>query len=109
MKLEEQIRTASEAFSTMLETHFEAWKLSKPECAIARLILQGYEISDCADILKLSRTDVLSHQKTVFAKVGVSNWLQIKTFLTDQLFSGSKRGQYCPFIWSKAQENSKIF
>ncbi|EAV41421.1 hypothetical protein SIAM614_01484 [Stappia aggregata IAM 12614] len=100
MKLEEQIKAASDTFITMLETHFTAWKLSNPERAIAWLGLRGYEVFACADILDLSEAEVISHQSSVFAKVGVTCWPQLKNFMTDQLFFGSKHKGYCPFVWN---------
>ena len=45
-KLEQQIKSASDAFAMMLETHFAAWNLTSEEGAIARLGLQGYDAHD---------------------------------------------------------------
>ncbi|MEQ8784608.1 MAG: hypothetical protein RIE06_33610, partial [Roseibium album] len=61
-KLEQKIKSASDAFAMMLETHFIAWNLTNEEGAIARLGLQGYDVHDCADILQIRPETAKLHQ-----------------------------------------------
>lgn len=98
-KLEQQIKSASDAFAMMLETHFAAWNLTNEEGAIARLGLQGYDAHDCADILQIRPEAAKRHQNSAFSKIGISRWSDLMGFLIDQLYSGTKRKTPCPFVW----------
>ncbi|QFT34025.1 hypothetical protein FIV00_26245 [Labrenzia sp. THAF82] len=96
VKLQQQVKAASHAFSIILETHFAAWKPTIGECVVPRLGLQGYGVYECADILQI-RVDIAElHQSKVFLKVGVSRWSDLLRFFIDQLHSDAPT----PFVWS---------
>lgn len=89
VKLQQQVKAASDAFAMMLESHFAAWKLTGGECAVARLGLKGYDVHECADILQI-RADIAElYQSNVFFKVGVSRWSDLLRFFIDQFHSGA--------------------
>lgn len=100
LKLQHQIKAASDAFVTMQDTHFAAWSLTVEESAVARLGLQGYGVHDCADILHIRPEAAELHQNSAFAKIGVSSWSDLMRHLTEQLLNGAKRQTPCPFVWT---------
>ncbi len=87
-RMEQQVKAASGAFASLLEEHFETWKLTPSEADVALLALKGFSISEIATFRETAEGTVKAQCNAIYRKAGVSGRPQLLSLFIDELLVG---------------------
>ena len=72
-------------FQTLVDRHFDEWKLSPSEREVAWLIIKGFGPAEIAGIAGKKTGTIKSQSAAVYRKAGVSNRAQLIAGVVDEL------------------------
>ena len=87
-RMEQQVKAASGAFASLLEEHFELWKLTPSEADVALLALKGFSIAEIAAFRQTAEGTVKAQCNAIYRKAGVSGRPQLLSLFIDELLGG---------------------
>ena len=85
--LRRQLDIASGAFSRLLDTQFDQWKLSASERDVALLAIKGLSVSEIAGIRNTKEGTIKAQCGAVYRKAGVTGRLQLLSLFIEDLMS----------------------
>jgi len=86
--MEQQIKVASGAFSTLLEEHFVDWALTPSERDVALLAIKGLSIAEIAGIRNTKDGTIKAQCNAIYRKAGVSSRTQLLSQFIEELMAG---------------------
>ncbi|GGX53940.1 LuxR family transcriptional regulator [Tateyamaria omphalii] len=86
-QITDQLKIASGAFSDLLETRFDEWKLTEAERAVAILALKGFSVLEMAKLRDTAQGTVKAQCAALYRKADVSGRLQLLSLFLDDLMA----------------------
>lgn len=86
-KVEAQLKAASGAFLELLQTHFEAWRLTPSESDVALLAIKGFSIAEIAALRHTKEGTVKAQCNAIYSKAGVNSRSQLLSLFIEELMS----------------------
>lgn len=84
-RAEEALRSASGAFSKVVDEKFERWGLTRAEHAVAWLVIKGFSTQETANLRGTSEGTIKAQCNSIYRKVGVTGRAQLLSFLVEDL------------------------
>lgn len=83
--LERSVGLASSALQTVIENHFEEWKLTASERDVASLMVKGLSISEIAQVRGSAEGTVKAHLNAIYRKANARNRAEVLSHIMDTL------------------------
>ena len=87
---EEALRSASGAFTSVVDEKFVRWDLTNAEKAVAWLVVKGFSTRETATLRGTSEGTVKAQCNAIYRKVGVTGRAQLIAHLVDDLLIGEE-------------------
>lgn len=83
--LERSVGMASAALQTVIESHFDDWKLTASERDVAALMVKGLSISEIATVRGSAEGTVKAHLNAIYRKANARNRAEVLSHIMDTL------------------------
>ena len=83
--LERSVGMASSALQTVIESHFDEWKLTASERDVAALMVKGLSISEIATVRGSAEGTVKAHLNAIYRKANARNRAEVLSHIMDTL------------------------
>lgn len=83
--LERSVGMASSALQTIIESHFDEWKLTASERDVAALMVKGLSISEIAKVRGSADGTVKAHLNAIYRKANARNRAEVLSHIMDTL------------------------
>lgn len=83
--LERSVGMASAALQTVIESHFDEWKLTASERDVAALMVKGLSISEIATVRGSAEGTVKAHLNAIYRKANARNRAEVLSHIMDTL------------------------
>jgi DNA-binding CsgD family transcriptional regulator len=83
--LERSVGMASSALQTIIESHFDEWKLTVSERDVAGLMVKGLSISEIAKVRGSADGTVKAHLNAIYRKANARNRAEVLSHIMDTL------------------------
>lgn len=83
--LERSVGMASSALQTVIESHFDEWKLTASERDVAALMVKGLSISEIANVRGSAEGTVKAHLNGIYRKSNARNRAEVLSHIMDTL------------------------
>ena len=83
--LERSVGMASAALQTVIESHFDEWKLTASERDVAALMVKGLSISEIAGVRGSAEGTVKAHLNAIYRKANARNRAEVLSHIMDTL------------------------
>jgi DNA-binding CsgD family transcriptional regulator len=83
--LERSIKMASSSLQSVVESHFDGWKLTPSERDVAALMVKGLSISEIAGVRGSADGTVKAHLNAIYRKSNARNRAEVLSHIMDTL------------------------
>jgi DNA-binding CsgD family transcriptional regulator len=83
--LERSVGMASSALQTVIQSHFDEWKLTASERDVAALMVKGLSISEIAAVRGSADGTVKAHLNAIYRKANARNRAEVLSHIMDTL------------------------
>lgn len=83
--LERSVGMASSALHSVIEGHFDDWKLTPSERDVAALMVKGLSISEIAEVRGSAEGTVKAHLNAIYRKANARNRAEVLSHIMDTL------------------------
>lgn len=83
--LERSVGMASSALQSVIESHFDEWKLTASERDVAALMVKGLSISEIASVRGSAEGTVKAHLNAIYRKANARNRAEVLSHIMDTL------------------------
>lgn len=83
--LERSVGMASAALQSVIEGHFDDWKLTPSERDVAALMVKGLSISEIAEVRGSAEGTVKAHLNAIYRKANARNRAEVLSHIMDTL------------------------
>lgn len=83
--LERSVGMASAALQSVIESHFDDWKLTASERDVAALMVKGLSISEIATVRGSAEGTVKAHLNSIYRKANARNRAEVLSHIMDTL------------------------
>lgn len=83
--LERSVSMASAALQTVIDSHFDEWKLTASERDVAALMVKGLSISEIAQIRGSAEGTVKAHLNAIYRKANARNRAEVLSHIMDTM------------------------
>ena len=83
--LERSVGMASSALQSVIEGHFDDWKLTPSERDVAALMVKGLSISEIAEVRGSAEGTVKAHLNAIYRKANARNRAEVLSHIMDTL------------------------
>lgn len=83
--LERSVGLASSALQTVIEDHFDEWKLTASERDVAGLMVKGLSIAEIAGVRGSAEGTVKAHLNAIYRKANARNRAEVLSHIMDTL------------------------
>lgn len=83
--LERSVGMASSALQSVIESHFDEWKLTASERDVAALMVKGLSISEIATVRGSAEGTVKAHLNAIYRKANARNRAEVLSHIMDTL------------------------
>lgn len=83
--LERSVGMASAALQSVIEGHFDDWKLTPSERDVAALMVKGLSISEIAEVRGSAEGTVKAHLSAIYRKANARNRAEVLSHIMDTL------------------------
>lgn len=83
--LERSVGMASSHLQEIIQTHFDAWKLTASERDVAALMIKGLSIAEIASVRGSAEGTVKAHLNAIYRKSNARNRAEVLTHIMDAL------------------------
>jgi DNA-binding CsgD family transcriptional regulator len=89
-QIEDTVEVASGELLSVIQRHFEQWKLSPSEAEVALLLIKGMSTQEIANIRETKAGTVKSQTSSVYQKAGVKGRNELVAYFVEDLLAGEK-------------------
>jgi DNA-binding CsgD family transcriptional regulator len=75
-------------FESVLQTHFNVWKLSDAEKAVALHLLRGFTSKEISDIRQVSERTIRNQAGSIYAKAGLTGKHDLAAYFLEEFLNG---------------------
>jgi DNA-binding CsgD family transcriptional regulator len=83
--LERSVGMASSALQSVIEGHFDDWKLTPSERDVAALMVKGLSISEIAEVRGSAEGTVKAHLNAIYRKANARNRAEVLSHIMDTM------------------------
>lgn len=85
---EDSVKVASGELLSVIERHFEEWKLSPSERDVALLLIKGLSTQEIADLRETKAGTVKSQTSSIYQKANVKGRNELVAYFVEDLLAG---------------------